>query len=277
MCAMSKQLRDTIRYYPGYPDSPGRLPLPLICRSVTRFAGEAGACGNFVAKEYWHVEWVSEGALLMRTQDWEQRIPAGHAVLVPPGLKRCFAAADPVQGHGMSVLGPQVAPMMHAFGYAPPGIQQPGACPTNDFLQLEELIGAMTDRDVRAASATAYRILAKTFRRNEEDQTDDPLVAHALHLLDTTFANPVVNIAWIARKLGCHRCHLSHRFREHTGLSPAEYLMRRRLEKAMNTLRSSHESVADIAERCGFSSGDHLSHVFREKVGTTPTKFRKEG
>lgn len=277
---MAKDLRETIRYYAGYPDDPGQIALPLICRSVTRFGGPAGAQGNDVAKSYWHLEWVVEGALLLQTPDAERRVSAGQAVVVPPGLQRRFAAAEPVMGRGISVVGGQAGPMLQALGYAPPGILQPGDCPANDFLQLEELIGGMTDREMRAASATAYRILTKAFCRASTvpaKNAQDALVASALELLDTAFSNPVTNVNWVAAELGCHRCHLSHRFQQQTGMAPGEYLMRRRLQKAMNRLRTSRETVADIAMTCGFSSPDYFSRIFRQKIGTTPTGFRREG
>jgi AraC-like DNA-binding protein len=278
---MQKNLRDNILYYPGYPDDPGQIALPLICRSVTRFSGPAGAQGNDVAKSYWHLEWVVEGTLLMQTPNAEHRIEAGQAVVVPPGVQRRFAAADPVSGRGLSFLGEQAEGILRTLGYSHPGTLQPGDCPTNDFLQLQKEIGGMTDRDMRDASATAYRILTKAFRRigaaNGEDAARDPLVSRALQLLDKSFSNPAININWIASKLGCHRCYLSHRFRQKTGMTPGEYLMRRRLQKAMNRLRTSSDKVADIAMGVGFSSPDYFSRVFQNKIGTTPTRFRRDG
>ncbi|MFO7871093.1 MAG: hypothetical protein R6V03_06635 [Kiritimatiellia bacterium] len=169
---MTKNLREQILYYPGCPTGPGQIALPLICRSVTRFGGPAGTRGNDVAKSYWHLEWVVDGTLLMQTPETTHRIEAGQAIVVPPGLQRQFVAFAPVSGRGLSLLGEQAAALIRALGYTHPGILQPGGCPLNDFLQLEKEIAGMTDRDMRAASATAYRILTKAFRRGDDAARD---------------------------------------------------------------------------------------------------------
>ncbi len=272
-------LRTTIYYYPGYPGELDRVSLPLICRSVTRFHGRAGDQGNYVAKSYWHLEWVDEGGLLMKTAEGEHRIPAGAAVIVPPGLERRFVVEDIATGCGMSVVGAQAEPIIRSLGYTPPGIRHPGACPIADFRQLEEEVGAMSDRDMRAASATAYRILTKAFSPVEAAgvKDHDPLVVRAIDLLDKSFSDPLFNVNRLAQELGCHRCHLTHRFQEQTGVSPADYLMRRRLQKAMNALRTSRYSVAEVAETSGFTTADYFSRIFRQKVGMTPSHFRLKG
>lgn len=280
ICAMNANLRERILYYPAYPDDPGHVTLPLICRSVTRFGGPPGARGNDVAKPYWHLEWVIDGTLLMQTAEAKYRISAGQAIMVPPGLQRRFAAAEPLSGRGISMVGDQAGTIIRAFGYTHPGILQSGQCPESDYLQLEELIGGMTGQEMRAASAATYRILTKAFRgADDADSGDppDPLVSRALRLLDTAFGNPAIDINWLAAQLGCHRSHLSHRFREQIGMPPGEYLMRRRLQKAMTRLRMSDDKVAGIADECGFSSPDYFSRIFRTKIGVSPTTFRTHG
>jgi AraC family transcriptional regulator len=275
---VNPSLRDQIIYTPCAAAELPRLGLPLVARSVARFCGPAGACGGDVAKSYWHLEWVMTGALTMHLADAAHRLDAGAAVIVPPGLQRQFVAAEAVTGRGVSMVGGQVTAMVKALGYSGPGILTPGACPVADFRQLEAQIGMMTDQGLRAASVTAYQILTKAFAGGATDPCiRDPLIVRALNLLDTGFADGVVNINWVAAELGCHRCHLTHRFREQVGMAPGEYLLKRRLQRAMNRLRSSDARVAEVATDCGFGSPAYFSRIFRQKIGTSPTAFRREG
>ncbi|MEM7641848.1 MAG: helix-turn-helix transcriptional regulator, partial [Pseudomonadota bacterium] len=61
-----------------------------------------------------------------------------------------------------------------------------------------------------------------------------------------------------------------------TGLSPHQFLLRRRIARAKDMLRTSVMPLAEIAVATGFSSQSHMTDVFRQKVGTTPGKYRAE-
>ena len=62
-----------------------------------------------------------------------------------------------------------------------------------------------------------------------------------------------------------------------TGIPPAQYIMRRRIEEACNLLADYPKiTIAEVAERCGFSDSAHFVHVFRRFKGTTPLKWAKQ-
>jgi AraC-like DNA-binding protein len=63
-------------------------------------------------------------------------------------------------------------------------------------------------------------------------------------------------------------------FRREFGLSPWDYVIRARCERACEELITSRKRVTDIAYDFGFSSSQHFSTVFRNMIGLTPSKFR---
>ena len=65
------------------------------------------------------------------------------------------------------------------------------------------------------------------------------------------------------------------RFREQTGMSPREYLHKKRLALAEELLRRSDRSIAQIAEECGFCDSNHLTKLFTASYGRAPRIFRK--
>lgn len=65
-------------------------------------------------------------------------------------------------------------------------------------------------------------------------------------------------------------------FKKLFGMTPFEYLKKLRIDRAIELLRTTGNSVSSIAQSCGFSDSSHLIRVFKEMTGTTPTKFRKE-
>jgi AraC family transcriptional regulator len=63
-----------------------------------------------------------------------------------------------------------------------------------------------------------------------------------------------------------------HAFRE----PPHRYILHRRIERAMDLLRTTDMSVAEVALAAGFSSQSHLSNRFRRVIGVSPAAYRKQ-
>ena len=64
------------------------------------------------------------------------------------------------------------------------------------------------------------------------------------------------------------------RFEALTGLSPARWLLKARLQAACDQLESSHADIDHIAQETGFGSPDTLRHHFRKVLKTTPSAYR---
>lgn len=68
---------------------------------------------------------------------------------------------------------------------------------------------------------------------------------------------------------------LTHLIKEHTGYTPANYIIFIRLVKAKNLLTMSTKQLTEIALECGFYSSQHFSSTFAKWVGISPLKYRK--
>ena len=64
-------------------------------------------------------------------------------------------------------------------------------------------------------------------------------------------------------------------FKEHTGLSPNQYLLEIRMRKARSLLTNTTLSVQRIAEETGFDSSFYFSRFFKQRTGLSPLNFRK--
>ena len=63
--------------------------------------------------------------------------------------------------------------------------------------------------------------------------------------------------------------------KEHSGYTPANYIIFLRLEKAKELLAKTSRKLTDIALECGFYSSQHFSSTFSKWVGITPYIYRK--
>jgi AraC-like DNA-binding protein len=68
--------------------------------------------------------------------------------------------------------------------------------------------------------------------------------------------------------------HLLRLFKRYYGLTPAQYLINRRIEESKNNLRKGM-AVGDTCYSVGFGSPSSFSTLFKCKVGITPIEFQK--
>ncbi len=58
-------------------------------------------------------------------------------------------------------------------------------------------------------------------------------------------------------------------------MTVAQYIRQKRVEQAKLLLRSSHQSIAAIADALGFCNSSHFSDAFRSITGMTPNEYRE--
>ena len=70
--------------------------------------------------------------------------------------------------------------------------------------------------------------------------------------------------------------YFSHVFKKYNGISLWKYINIKRVEKAIEMLRSESVTKLEIAERCGFSSSSNFYKVFSAVTGKMPSDYTKE-
>jgi len=68
--------------------------------------------------------------------------------------------------------------------------------------------------------------------------------------------------------------HFSRMFKLSTGLSPHQYVIRQRIERAKALLTNTDLPVGVVAQEVGFASPSHFAQQFRRLVGVSPRSFR---
>ncbi|GAA4602302.1 AraC family transcriptional regulator [Actinoallomurus liliacearum] len=142
----------------------------------------------------------------------------------------------------------------------------------------------MVRRDLGSAIAADAARLAVTPLEREGGQAQ--YIVHEQHpvprgsLLEPT-------LTWIEDHLGedltlevmAARCGMStrtfsRRFREHTGTTPLQWLLRARVRRAQYLLEHTDHSVERIAVQAGFGSATAFRERFKRVAGTTPNAYR---
>ncbi len=118
------------------------------------------------------------------------------------------------------------------------------------------------------------RMLIKSLRSVDFKRTNEG-IQQAVRYIDENLQQ---NIDFRAL---AHRHHYSfdrfrHVFKEHTGLSPHQYVIKGRIDRARFLLELNPDtSLTEVSYNCGFSSSSHFTKAFRSKVGMTPSEYAK--
>jgi AraC family transcriptional regulator len=86
-----------------------------------------------------------------------------------------------------------------------------------------------------------------------------------------------VTVADMAAAAGYSLFHFSRAFNQATHHTPYDYLIRRRLSEAAQTLVRTDQKIIDVAFEYQFNSPETFSRAFKRMFGTQPSQWRREG
>jgi transcriptional regulator GlxA family with amidase domain len=64
-------------------------------------------------------------------------------------------------------------------------------------------------------------------------------------------------------------------FKISVGVSPFQYIARRRVELACTLMKTTREPLSQLAAACGMCDQAHLCRVFRRTIGMSPSAWRR--
>jgi LacI family transcriptional regulator len=103
---------------------------------------------------------------------------------------------------------------------------------------------------------------------------EDPVIGRAVqyigeHLGETLRIPVLLKAAPLSRRA------FEYRFRAAMGLSPADYILRARIDAAQALLADPASKIATVGAACGFASARRFRQAFVRRVGQTPSRFRR--
>lgn len=83
------------------------------------------------------------------------------------------------------------------------------------------------------------------------------------------------SVAALANLVNLSKSHFSRAFRISTGLSPRQWIIQARVRLALSKLADSEESLAQVAQNCGFAEQSHFTRTFTQVTGVSPGAWRR--
>jgi AraC family transcriptional regulator len=134
-------------------------------------------------------------------------------------------------------------------------------------LYVESLTQVLVIHLLRHYSAVTPNITLenRSFTRTQLQQAIDYIHAHLDRDLSLSQIASVINIS---------PTYFASLFKRATGISPHQYVIGQRVERAKLMLSKTDLAIADIALQVGFSSQSHLNQQFKRLTGITPRQVR---
>jgi AraC family transcriptional regulator len=83
-----------------------------------------------------------------------------------------------------------------------------------------------------------------------------------------------IGLSALAKTAGMSAHYFSELFKQSAHVSPHQFVLRRRIDRAQRLLNDPAITVLEAAVRSGFGDQSHFTKVFRRVVGVTPTAYR---
>lgn len=133
--------------------------------------------------------------------------------------------------------------------------------------------------DLKSLS-TFYDLLSILIEETNVNTTDknstkhkDTYIKQAIEFIDTNYSRKIT-IEEIAAYIGINRKYLSQLFSDILNVSPQNYLVNFRLQKACDLLTSSSLSIHEISNSIGYNDPFLFSKMFKRYKGMSPKTYR---
>lgn len=105
-------------------------------------------------------------------------------------------------------------------------------------------------------------------------QKELPRLLPAFAFIEKNLADRSLNLKAISRTAYLSEVQFRKVFKDATGLSPAKFIQRRRVERSCALLRTTQQSINQIAFACGFIDTSYFYRVFRRWMSISPHAYR---
>lgn len=110
-----------------------------------------------------------------------------------------------------------------------------------------------------------------------ESGNTTPISSHSVRIkdyIDKNFAADL-NLSQLSSAVYISQDYMSHIFKAEIGISPMQYLIKKRIAHAKNLLATTKRPISEIATECGYDDPVYFSQIFKRICGCSPRKYRE--
>ena len=120
-----------------------------------------------------------------------------------------------------------------------------------------------------------FSVCVQIFQKSRGKQQKERIAENVKKLIENHLDFEDLTLEWIAEQLHFSPTYVRQIFRQETGEKVAEYIIRKRMEKAAKLLLKTDMKILDVARVCGYSNQRYFASSFKKYYECTPTDFKR--
>lgn len=216
-------------------------------------------------RTHWLLHYVVSGFGKFIRKGKTYDVGPGQIFVIPPYLEAYYEADAKHPWHYIWIGFTMTAPLE---AFSKPVI----SCPDAGAI-FDEMQSCCNMENGRSAylSACIWKLASLLL---EHSKSKPDYVEKALHCIRSEYASGIT-VQSIADRLGLNRSYFYTIFTERVGVSPSEYLMNVRLNKAAELMTVYGEKPSKAANSVGYDDLYHFSKIFKKHFGVSPREYCK--
>ena len=249
------------------------------------------SCGNMdIAKtmknnvDHYSLYYVHQGAATLQTHSFSGKIEKGYIFAIFPNEDFLIKSISEEELNitWIDFSGHQVENYLERGGISKryPIAYDKSDCELENMFENIMKVARMLPNRYCKICANLYNVFA--FLIDNKHKISEPeaysgeyYLLRALDFIDIYY-NDKISIEKISEHLGITRKYLYNIFKKYTDISPKDYIVYYRMEKASKLLLEGNITVESVASLVGYLNQFHFAKEFKKIVGKTPTEYRNE-
>lgn len=268
---ISKITNDHVGYQLTRPEL---LPFCIVWGGITLFNATDTP---ITYRNFYALEYVYEGAGIIRQKNREIHVSAGDFLLLTPGYYYEFL---PDKAHPWKKIWCAVSNTSFMSGllsaYNIENVNH--FSKLNSPLQLENILDVLeSQKNDKESFRAIERMLFETVCALSDASSGGKPISLATigkNYIDANGLNSSVDD--ICKQLSISTSYFFRLFKQEYGVSPQKYIMNKKMDVAMDSLRHTNQSISRISELLGYENVSSFSNTFYKKTDMTPVEFRKK-
>ncbi len=269
----------------------------LGVRSIGHYRLPQGEADQYIRKNFVQLFWSVKGVGTLCLKGRDHELKPGMIAFYFPGDIHEVRFAGPGKAweyRWLTLDGELALPIVKGFRFDNSRTYYADIAPTGLFERLTACLRNVTMSGEIEAGALAFELLSMAAERARPWKQEglhrktrpmapgrasaiDDFRKRSLASLHEHWRDPDYGIEQIAEELQLHRSTFSRKFHAAFGLSPSSYLLRWRVQNALNLLRDSHRPIVEVARSCGWEDSNYFARCIRKATGMSPSDFRRIG
>ena len=133
-------------------------------------------------------------------------------------------------------------------------------------------------QNIAEATATCNTLLADYVQRVRQSKAGSDLSPQIRDACDyiSLHIREKLPMDVLAKETGYTEYYFSHKFKQETGMSVADYIRREKVRHARLLLSGTKMSIQEISDDLAFSSRSYFSSTFQKETGMSPSEYREQ-